>query len=59
MKTFNVVQMENGFLVQVAKQPNQILKSLVFEGEEAFSRLVETIQKELEDPTELTIADNN
>ena len=59
MKTFNVVQMENGFLVQVAKQPNQILKSLVFEGEEAFSRLVETIQKELEAPTELTIADNN
>jgi hypothetical protein len=58
MKSFNIVQMENGVLLQIAQQPNQILKSLVFEGEDHFARLVDAIDKEMHAPAELTVAKN-
>lgn len=47
MKSLNIVQMENGILMQVATQPNQILKSLVFEGEGHMERLLEAAKREL------------
>lgn len=60
MKSLNIVQMENGVLFQIAKQPNQIIKSLVFEGEGHIERLLEKVQQELAevDATTLTVASN-
>ena len=57
MKSINIVQMDNGFLVQVAKQPGTVIKSLVFDGDN-IRTMLDAIYKELTmaEPPVLTVA---
>ena len=66
MKSLNIVQMENGVLMQVATQPQTIVKSMVFQEpiEDAYNSashiedLLKNVAKELFPDREFTIFSN-
>lgn len=61
MKTVNIIEMTNGFLVQIGVQQGGIAKSLVFQkigdpNGEHIVRMLEAIHRDLSEPPVLTVA---